>query len=196
MTDQELKDLIANLAVSQAKMDKQIEKLFKSQAEVNEQFKKTDEKLKKTDKLIEKLAKQISGIGNNQGAVAEEFFYNSLQNRMKLLDMEFDDILLNLHKSKRGLQDEFDIVLINGKNIVLIEVKYKAHKNDIDKLDKKIKNFRKLFPEYSNLKLYAGIATFHIYKEAKEFAKEKGYFILKRVGDIIEEYKADKLKVA
>jgi len=175
MSDKELKDLVASLALSQAK---------------------TDEQLKKTDEQLKKLAEQISGIGNNQGAVAEEFFYNSLQNRMELLGMKFDDILLNLHKSRRGLQDEFDIVLINGKNIVLIEVKYKAHKNDIEKLEKKIKNFRKLFPEYSNLKLYAGIATFHIYEEAEEFAKEKGYFILKRKGDVLEEYKADKLKVA
>ena len=72
----------------------------------------------------------------------------------------------------------------------------KELKNDINKLDKKIKNFRKLFPEYSHLKLYAGIASFHIYEDAKELAKQKGYFVLQRNGNIIEEYVADELKVA
>ena len=115
---------------------------------------------------------------------------------MKLLDMKFNDIGLNWRKSKKDLEDEFDIILTNGKNIALIEVKYKAHKRDVEKLDKKVKNFRKLFPEYSHLKLYAGIATFHIYKDAKELAKEKGYFILKRNGNVIEEYVAENLKAA
>jgi len=156
--------------------------LFESQAETDEQLKK--------------LAEQIGGIGNNQGAVAEEYFYNSLKEKMKLFGMEFDDIGLNWKKSKKEIEDEFDIILINGKNIALIEVKYKAHKNDVEKLDKKIKNFRKLFPEYSHLKLYAGIASFHIYEEAKELAKQKGYFVLKRNGNVIEEYVADNLKVA
>ena len=182
MSDQELKDLVASIAISQAKTD--------------EQLKKTDEQLKKTDEQLKKLAEQIGGIGNNQGAVAEEYFYNSLKKKMKILNMEFDDIGLNWIRSTRKLQDEFDIILINGKSIALIEVKYKAHKNDVEKLDKKVENFRKLFPEYSHLKLYAGIASFHIYEEIKELAKQKGYFVLQRNGSIIEEYIADELKVA
>ena len=205
MTDQELKDLVASLAISQAKTDKMIKELFESQAKTDKQLKETDEMMKrqikelfesqaKTDEMIKKISEQIGGIGNNQGAVAEEYFYNSLKKKMKLLNMKFDDIGLNWTRSKRGLQDEFDIILINGKSVALIEVKYKAHKNDIEKLDKKIKNFKKLFTEYSHLKLYAGIASFNIYEEAKELAKQKGYFVLKRNGNVIEEYVADSLK--
>ena len=186
MTDQELKDLIASLAM---KTDEELNRLKEAQL-------KTDEQLKKTDEQLKKLAEQVGGIGNNQGAVAEEYFYNSLKEKMKLLGMEFDDIGLNWKKSKKGIEDEFDIVLINGKNIALIEVKYKAHKNDVERLDKKVKNFRKLFPEYSHLKLYAGIASFHIYEVAKELAKQKGYFVLKRNGNVIEEYVAESLEVA
>jgi len=196
MTDQELKDLVASLAISQAKTDEELNKLKEAQLKTDEQLKKTDEQLKKTDEQLKKLAEQIGGIGNNQGAVAEEYFYNSLKGKMKLLDMEFDDIGLNWKKSKKDIEDEFDIVLTNGKNIALIEVKYKAHRNDVEKLDKKVKNFRKLFPEYSHLKLYAGIASFHIYEEAKELACQKGYFVLKRNGNVVEEYVADSLKVA
>ena len=189
MTDRELKDLVASIAVAQAKTDEELNKRKEAQL-------KTDEQLKKTDEQLKKLAEQVGGIGNNQGAVAEEYFYNSLKEKMRLLGMEFNDIGLNWRKSKNGIEDEFDIILTNGKTMAIIEVKYKAHKNDVEKLDKKIKNFRKLFPEYSHLKLYAGIASFHIYEDAKELAKQKGYFVLQRNGNIIEEYVADELKVA
>jgi len=200
MTDNELKDLIAQLAI---KTDKELNKLKEAQLKTDEQLKKTDEELNrlreaqlKTDEQLRKLAEQIGGIGNNQGAVAEEYFYNSLKERMKLLNIKFDDIGLNWKKSKNGIEDEFDIILVNSKYIAIIEVKYKAHKNDVEKLDKKIENFRRLFPEYSHLKLYAGVASFHIYEEAKELAKQKGYFVLQRNGNIIEEYTTDNLKVA
>jgi len=43
---------------------------------------------------------------------------------------------------------------------------------------------------------YAGIASFHIYEEAKELAYQKGYFVLKRNGNVVEEYATDSLKVA
>jgi hypothetical protein len=56
MTDDELKELVASLAVSQ---------------------KETDEQLKETDRKLDKVAKMIGGVSQSQGDVAEDFFYNS-----------------------------------------------------------------------------------------------------------------------
>ena len=181
MTDQELKDLVASLAIAQAETDKQL--------------KKTDKQLKETDRKLNKVAKLVGAIGNNQGDVAEEYFINSLEDNMELLGIKFDKILSNLTTRKNNIEDEYDIVLVNGESIAIIEVKYKVHENDVKKLDKKIETFKDLFPEYSNLKLYAGIAGFKVYKKAKEYAKEKGYFILQRKGDIVQTY-APSLRVA
>ena len=181
MSDQELKDLVASLAIAQAETDKQL--------------KETDKQLKETDRKLNKIAKLIGNIANNQGDVAEEYFINSLEDKMELLGIKFDVISPNLYRKKGKIEDEYDIVLVNGEAIAIIEVKYKVHENDVKKLDKKIETFKELFPEYSNLKLYVGIAGFKIYKRAKEYAKEKGYFILQRKGDIIETY-APNLKAA
>ena len=143
MSDQGLKDLVASLAISQAKTDEELNKLKEAQL-------KTDEQLKKTDEQLKKLAEQVGGIGNNQGAVAEEYFYNSLKEKMRLLGMEFNDIGLNWRKSKNGIEDEFDIILTNGKTMAIIEVKYKAHEKDIDDLvNKKHKNFNKFPKKFS-----------------------------------------------
>ena len=103
---------------------------------------------------------------------------------MELLGIKFDVISPNLYRKKGKIEDEYDIVLVNGKSIAIIEVKYKVHENDVKNLDKKVETFKELFPEYSHLKLYVGIAGFKVYKKAKE----KGYFILQRKGDVIETY--------
>ena len=188
MTDKELKELVFGLADS-------IRELRKAQKETDEQMKKTDEQMKRTDEKLDKVSKLVGSLANNQGDVAEEYFINSLFSKPEILGIKFDKVLPNLSTRKDNTEDEYDIVLINGKSVAIVEVKYKVHENDIKKLDKKIKTFRELFPEYSHLKLYAGIAGFKVYHDAKEYAKEKGYFVLQRKGDVIETY-APNLKAA
>ncbi len=181
MTDEELKEFAFEL-------DKRIEKLRESQEKTDEQIKETSEQMKETDRKLNKVAKLVGNIANNQGDVAEEYFINSLEDNMELLGVHFDTLSANLHRRKNNIEDEYDIVLVNGENIAIIEVKYKVHENDVKKLDKKIETFKELFPEYSHLNLYVGIAGFKVYYDAKEYAKEKGYFVLQRKGDMIETY--------
>ena len=49
--------------------------------------------------------------------------------------------------------------------------------------------------EYKNYDIYAGVAGFKVPKEVIKRAEEKGYFVLKRKGNVIEEY-TDNLKSA
>ena len=68
----------------------------------------------------------------------------------------------------------------------IIEVKYKAHEKDLDKLERKMKNFKTLFPVYKDYKLYGAIASFHLYDEAIEEALERGFFVLQRSGTVLQ----------
>ena len=77
----------------------------------------------------------------------------------------------------------------------IVEVKYKAHENDLDKLDRKMKNFKKLFPIYQNFKQYGAIASFHINDDAKKEALKRGYFVLQRSGDLVHTESAEHLTV-
>jgi len=183
MTDQELKDLVASLAVSQLELTEQIKENAK---EMKENAKKTDEQMKKTDEKLERMGIHLGNISNNQGDVAEEYFVNSLKNRLKIGDIEFDLLLSGVELKTKKIRDEFDILLVNGNTLALIEVKYKVHPNLIEKLPTKIEHLR-LMPSYKNYKIYAGVAGFNVPEDVISLAKEKGYFVLQRKGDIIEE---------
>ena len=202
MSDQELKDLVASLAVSQAKTDEELNKLKEAQLKTDEQLKKTDEQLKKTDEQLKKtdekinrIASLVGNISNNQGDVAEEYFVNSLEECLKVGTIDFDYLIPNF-KAKRGRQilAEYDILLVNGESVAIVEVKYKAHLNDLDNLPKKIEQLKNL-PQYKNYKVYAGIATFYATDELINRAKELGYFILQRKGDVVVTH-FENLKVA
>jgi len=64
MTDQELRDLVANLAISQAKTDEQLKELKASNQRTDERF----EDLRTSNKRMGIL---LGNISNNQGDVAE-----------------------------------------------------------------------------------------------------------------------------
>ena len=180
MTDKELKELVASIAIAQKETEKQMQETDRKIQEVEKQMQETDRKL-------DKVAKLVGSISNNQGDVAEEYFVNSLKDILKIGNLKFDYLLNNVRLQTKKINDEFDILLVNGESLALIEVKYKAHPNVIESLAKKIEHL-KMLPQYKNYKIYAGVAGFYIPDEVVKKAKEKGYFILKRKGNLIEEY--------
>lgn len=127
------------------------------------------------------------GVGNNQGLVAEEFYYNSLKADPVLDGMRFDFVDRNVTRSRAGLEDEFDLLLVNGRAVFVVEVKYKAHEKDLGRLlGEKAPNFRRLFPEHTRRRQRFGLAAFHIHDGLKRAALEQGVSVLQRKGDIIE----------
>jgi hypothetical protein len=200
MTDQELKDLVASLAIQSAKTDEKFAKLDELFIKTEAQMAKTDEKfallaiesaktdaqMAKTDAKLDRIGKQLGDIGHSNGDAAENYFFNSLEDNKKLGKVKFDYISKNIKQRRHRLEDEYDIFLENGNAVGIIEVKYKVQKSHIESLlSKKVENFRILFPDYHNYKLYMGIAGLSIDAENEKYATENGLVVLKQKGDIV-----------
>jgi hypothetical protein len=138
---------------------------------------------------LAEMGRRLGSMGQNQGDVAEEFFYNSLEDSPTLGGIHYDFKDKSWRKRSGQVQDEFDIVLVNAEHVALIEVKYKAHANDLAKmLDKKISNFKILFPEYANYQHHLGFASLHMNDELKQSALDAGVMVLQRKGDVMESF--------
>ena len=209
MTDDELKALVASLAVDSKNLH-EAQRVTYEQMKLNAIAQKaTDEQMKRTEELVaslaiaqqestrklDKLGELYGNLGKNQGDVAEEFFFNSLIKDNHLGSVHFDDIFTNMGSHSGQIQEEYDLVMTNGNAIGIVEVKYKAHENDLDKLDRKMKNFKKLFPWFKDYKQYGAIASFHINDTAKKAALSKGYFVLQRSGDLVHTENGEHLTV-
>ena len=187
MTDQELKDLVASIAIAQKKTDEQLNKTDEQLRLNMEAQKKTDEQMKKTDEKIKKLSQLYGGASNNQRKVAEEFFFNSLKHEPILNGIRFNFIDKNITRTMGNLQEEYDILLVNGNIVYLIEVKYNLNPKDMEVfLDKKYPNFIKLYPEYSGFEIRLAFASFSIDELCISFAKEKNITLLQRRGKVFE----------
>ena len=163
-----------------------------------ENWQKLKEEREKDKAEWKKLREMIFGIGINQGYVAEEFFVNSIAKEQTIAGIQYDKMIPNLKgyiRGKNGLEGEFDIVLVNGKDVAIIETKYKVHENDLDKfLNKQYPKFNILFPEYKNYNHHLALASFYIDDEIKKEALEKGVIVLQRNGNVMETFEPKKKK--
>ena len=142
---------------------------------------------------LDKSRQDDWGVSASQGDVAEDFFYKSFIKDNHLDNLFFDDITKNMVKHRGKTQEEYDIFLTNGESIAIIEVKYKAHIDDIKKLDRKFNNFKKLFPIYKDYKLYGAMTSFYFNQDTKDELLNQGYFIVERCGDLIKTENSDYL---
>jgi len=197
-TDRQIEKSNRYLTEKFAETDRQIKEserfLTEKFAESDRQFQETKAKTEKDrleserqyDRRMKKIEELMGSWANNQGCFAEEYFFNSFEiGEQNFLGEHFDEIEKNVKGIKKNFKDEYDIVLINGKSVGIIEVKYKAHTNDISKVLRKATTFRVNFPEYECHQIYLGLATMAFHPELEQECMAHGIAIIKQVGDMV-----------
>jgi hypothetical protein len=176
-----------------AETDKQIKEGF---AEVRAIQEKTSKLIDEVGEKQKENAKLIGGIGNSNGAFAENLFFHSLEKSKMFAGVHFDIVsksfrcTLKMPDGKK-LEDQFDIVMINDDAVAIIEVKYSSESEYAKKMvEKKVPNFKTLFPKYADYKIYLGMGALSFDEYTVNKAKEYGIGLLNISGDTVE-YKTD-----
>jgi len=191
MTDKELKEIVASLAVDR----KEIERILKESSlefdrrmeKAEKRFEKSEKRFEKIEKRLDKLGVQIGGINDNIGYHAEQFFQDVFEDKLEFGRMKYDEMIPNLTHKGKGVEIEFDIALLNGNSVALIEVKNRIHPIFVKELaEDRVGKFRKFFPEYNDYDVYLGIAGFSFSDEVLDQASRYGIGIVKQVGEGVE----------
>jgi len=186
-----LRELAARQAESDRILTEKFAELKERQAETDRQMKETDRLVAETSRQIAKTDKLVGGISTNNGLFAEEYFYNSLRKGEKiLLGEKFDKLIKSeiMEDENKKTKGELDIILINGKALVIIEVKFRVRDKHVEKVMKKVKPFRERFPEYKNHKVYLGLASMVFDEDIENKCKENGIAVIKQIGDNVVIY--------
>ena len=191
--DREMDKLRQSQAESGKKFDREMDKLRQSQAESGKKFDiemdklrnfqaETSKQMKETFRKLDSLGAQLAAIGLNTGQSAEEFFFRSVRKTLKLAGIQFDRIERNVSLSEES--PEFDMMLINGSHVMLLEVKYKAHPDQVEELAKgKTKFFRKQYTDYRNHALHFGIASMIAKQDLIKASQKAGVYLITQQGD-------------
>ena len=217
MTDQELRDLVAQNTLSTVALQHAIAALERAQAETNKtlaEFIKKSEKTEqtlaefiehsrelderfekrseKTDRKLNNLAKMYGDSEKNKGRGVEEYFLRYFENNPFLGDIHFDTVRHSLFSIDN---QEHDIVLKNGNTIAGISVKYRVKVSSIEHLINQ--ELPRLKPYFMGIKgittFYLGVAGFLFDKEAVRYAERSGLFMFTQSGEATQSLNSAKL---
>ncbi|MDE0151691.1 MAG: hypothetical protein OXK80_04240 [Bdellovibrionales bacterium] len=163
-------------------------KMQETSRELKEGFRKmrkssqeTDRQMKETDRRLEKLDQLFNG---QWGKLMESLVKGDL---IKLLQKRGIDVHYILRDEERQgtwkeRQWEFDIVAVNGKELVVVEVKTTLKTKDVDHFIKKLQIFTKLRPRYKDSKIYGAVAYLKANADSDKYAEKKKLFVIRATG--------------
>ena len=164
---------------------KNLKEVSIGQKELQISQKETDEQMKRTDIKIDKF---IGDSGNCWGKLEENLVKGSLAQRLNERGIKVERVITN---AKYG-DSEFDIIAINGKEIVVLEVKATLDPFDVDKFTEDIQKFKILWPEFKDKTIYGAMAfLIRTNKQADSLAQKQGFFVIEATGDVIIQNKKD-----
>jgi hypothetical protein len=162
-------------------LPKAIERLPKSDRKFQKQY---DKMVADSRREMKELNKQLGGISNSNGEMAEEYFYSAFKTDKTFANEKFDRIKRNQAYRNDEREAEFDIVLLNGKSAALIEVKYNAKPNNIDstQIISRVEIFKMLYPKCKDFNIFLGVAAMSFKKGLEEELHQAGIATIRQIG--------------
>ena len=171
-SQRELSAFQKELSASQEKTDRQISGLFESQE-------RTDRQIQETRQSIRSLHDLFT---TQWGKLMESLVKGDLIKLLNEKGIEVGGLSQEHSRPFNGVEYEFDIIAVNGAEIVVVEVKTTLRANDVDHFIRKLKDFKKVFPEYQRNTIYGAVAYLKANQGSDKSAEKKGLFIISATG--------------
>ena len=143
---------------------------------LEESRRKFEEYRKQSEWEMAVLRKDMGGIDNVQGEIAEDFFRRNVLAAFERLGMHMDSVFHNLKVP--GFR-QYDVTVVNGTQVVVFEIKNKLRRDDITRfLETQLPQFKEAFPQFKDHKVYGGVGAVVMSREQEAEAIAKGLFVL------------------
>jgi len=157
----------------------------KAQKEAWAAIRETQQAHKETEKAIRETQKNVGGLSNSLGSIVERILTPGLPKKFKKFGYSFGRIASYSYTS--GVYAQIDGMLENGTQAVAVEVKTKLRQADIDDHLVRMKKIRKHANEHGDTRQFMGaMATFITDETAKNYALNKGLFVIEPSGEDVK----------
>ncbi len=149
--------------------------------EIKAMFRETDRRFKETDKKINKAQGMFT---SKWGELVESIVRPACLKLFRERGVDVFDISRNRKIERGGIKRaEYDIVLANGSEVVIVEVKTTLTTSAVSYFVEKLKEVKTWLPDYANKKVYGAVAGISLDNDAVELAEKKGLFIIENSGE-------------
>ena len=171
-TSKQFQETSKQLREMGAETDKKISNLSKMGAE--------------TDKRISNLSKEIGSLGNKWGEFVENMVAPACVTMFAERGIPVHQISQRVKtKLDGGRSMEIDVLVVNNKAAVLVEVKSTLTVSDVQDHIEDMKQFKEFFPQYEKYRVMGAVAGMIIGDGVDKFAKKQGLFVIVQSGETV-----------
>ncbi len=143
-------------------------------------FQETERMFKDTDKKM----KELQDLFTTQwGKLMETLVDGDIIKLLNRRGIEVHRTLQRMSGNYNGNPYEFDIIAINGNEVVIVEVKTTLRVDDVKKFIKKLSNAKLWMPEFKEKTIYGAVAYLSANSSSNTMADNKGLFVIKATGN-------------
>ena len=210
---EDLRQIMRDLAVSTQETQKSLQELAEAQQRTEKAQQRTEEAqqrteeaqqrtekgfeemwtaVKETQKTVEKQAEALKEAGDNFNSKWGKFMEKLVEGNLIELLQEAGIDVQRLEerrkikdKNKRVLA-EYDLIVINGSEVVVVEVKTTLTKEKVGEFLEKLKKFKDICRYHREKKVYGAVAYLDQRGKAREEAIQRGLFVIEAPGENVE----------
>ena len=144
------------------------------------------ERMDKISADTNRAIKDMKNVFTTQwGRLVEALCKPAAYKLFKKEGIEIDRVYEGVHKAKVKGQDvmEIDVALCDTSVAVIVEVKTRCGRHDIDYFLSQMKHCKELYPDFADKELRVAVAAIKYDDGAEEYARERGLYVLKLSGE-------------
>ena len=190
------KETDAKFKETQAELDRRFTETslqFKeTQAELDRRFTETDARLAQQSAETNRKINRLEGImGMQWGRLIEALVKPSCLHLFQERGIDVHHVYERVKAPVGGETMEIDILLENGQEVVVIEIKSVLRVRDVQDFLRDLESFFHFFPQYKGYKVYGAITGLEMLEEASRYAYKQGLFVLAVEGEGLVQMKND-----
>ncbi|AFY60727.1 nuclease-related domain-containing protein [Synechococcus sp. PCC 6312] len=149
------------------------ERLMQKQSEITDQkIQAVSQEVRAVSQQIKNVNQQISFGGHRFGEFPES------QVRLGVVPLLRARVISNLWVQRGRNESEIDLFVINGSDVIVVEVKIKLTQADADDHLERLQTFKPLMPKYNDKRALGAVAGMVIAQDVDPYDYRKGLFVL------------------
>ncbi|MDG4552965.1 MAG: DUF3782 domain-containing protein [Candidatus Competibacter sp.] len=188
-TSDEVWTLLRELLETQKETDRKFQETDRKFQETDRKFQETDRLLREqsqaADRRMKQLDEQLGKLGNRLGEFVEGLVRPALVRLFRTWGIAAREVHADVSVEEPDGGMQIDLLVVNGAEVVLVEVKSKLTQADVNEHLDRLGKFKRLLPRYADARVLGAVAAMVIPREVGRYAYRQGLFVLAQSGDSV-----------
>lgn len=148
--------------------------------------KETDRILKKLSVDVKEVNKSVGRLTNRLGEFVEEAVRPSAVRLFRERGIDIHEVQQNISSNRDGEGLEIDLLVVNNKDVVVIECKSNLSIDDVNEHLERLEKVKRLLPDHKDKRISGAVAGMVIPANVAAYAIKKGLYVIGQNGEHLE----------